>query len=146
MTRSPDQMQRASLRGLLALASFAVAFLVASGGCGGSLSRVEGIVTLDGQPLSNAMLMFFPMGPEGRTAAAQADESGRYRLVVSPHRLRVVISAPKVVGQAKDGDGMADVLKERVPSRYSDMASNELVVEPVAGIVTAADFALVSGK
>lgn len=114
--------------------------------CGPRGAKVEGVVTLDGQPLSGAMLMFFPIGPEGRTAAVETDQDGRYRLVLSPQPMRVVVSAQKVVRQVKDGDGMADVLEERVPARYSDTSSRELSVEPVIGAVTTADFALTSGK
>lgn len=128
------------------MASVASSVLIVATACGPRAASVEGVVTLDGQPLSDAMLMFFPTGAEGRTAAVQTDQDGRYRLVISPHPMRVVVSAQKVVRQVKDGDGMADVLEERVPARYSDASSRELSVEPVAGSVTTADFSLTSRK
>lgn len=146
MTCGFDHMRRVPRTWLVVLASVAGSVLTTGVGCGPRGARVEGVVTLDGQPLSGAMLMFFPTGAEGRTAAVQADQDGRYRLVVSPHPMRVVVSAQKVVRQVKDGDGMADVLEERVPARYSDASSRELSVEPVAGSVTTADFSLTSSK
>lgn len=115
-------------------------------GCGSRPTILTGTVTLDGQPLSGAMLKFFPLGPEGRTAAVQTDASGHYRLEISPHPLRVAISKFQVVGQVKDGDSTAAVSEEIIPLRYSDVNSSELSVAPVSGSTTSADFVLTTGK
>lgn len=120
--------------------------LVATSGCGRAPARIEGVVTLDGEPLANAMVQFFPLGPEGRTAAVQTDASGRFLATVTPHPMRVAISARKVVGQVKDGDVMADVLEELVPDRYRGPAASELSVTPAAGTVTKTEFMLSSAK
>src|SRR5262245_45159556 len=59
---------------LLALASVA--------GCGGPehppVGRVTGTITLDGQPLGDATVMFQP--PDGRPAQGTTDKSGKYSL------------------------------------------------------------------
>jgi hypothetical protein len=53
-------------------------------GCGRSdlpdLGTVSGVVTLDGQPLPNAVVNFTPTG-EGRPSTAETDEEGRYSLI-----------------------------------------------------------------
>lgn len=123
-----------------------LAFMATAVGCGRPTATIEGVVTLDGQALPDAMVQFFPSGTEGRTAAVKTDSNGRFSVTVSPHPLRVAISARQVVGQVKDGDGMADVLKELVPDRYRDASSSDLSVAPVAGGITKAEFAIVSTK
>jgi hypothetical protein len=135
-----------SRRARLIAAPLSIAMLTAILGCGPATARVEGVVTLDGQSLPNAMVQFFPAGPEGRTAAVQTDASGRFAVDVSPHPMRVAITARQVVGQVKDGDGMADVLKELVPDRYRDASTSELAVAPAVGTVTKAEFSLATAK
>jgi hypothetical protein len=53
-------------------------------GCGGSdlpeLGEVSGVVTLDGEPLPNAIVEFQPSA-EGRPSSAETDEEGRYELL-----------------------------------------------------------------
>lgn len=126
--------------------SVAVAVLVAAwAGCSRP-TRIDGLVTLDGQPLPGAIVQFFPTGAEGRTAATTTDANGRYATEVSPHPMRAVIRAQKVVGQVKDGESMVDAVTELVPERYRNPGSALLTVEPQAGSVTTADFALTSAK
>jgi hypothetical protein len=54
--------------------------LLSSAGCGNrSVSKVEGVVTLDGAPLSGATVSFMPVG-EGRPASGLTDRDGNFRL------------------------------------------------------------------
>jgi hypothetical protein len=54
--------------------------LLASAGCGNqNLSKVDGVVTLDGVPLSRATVSFMPVG-EGRAASGLTDGNGYFRL------------------------------------------------------------------
>ncbi len=46
-------------------------------GCGGS-NAVEGIVTLDGNPVSDASVTFFPKDGKGQTGTGRTDSSGRF--------------------------------------------------------------------
>lgn len=142
----PMQDTRPPCRSCFISGGLSLAFLAMVLGCGRPTATIEGVVTLDGQPLPEAMVQFFPSGPEGRTAAVKTDSNGRFSVAVSPHPLRVAISARQVVGQVKDGDGTADVLKELVPDRYRDALTSDLSVAPVVGGITKAEFALVSPK
>ena len=51
-------------------------------GCGGGIKTnyVEGIVTLDGEPLSGASVTFIPVAEDGLTAGGFSDDWGVYRL------------------------------------------------------------------
>jgi hypothetical protein len=54
--------------------------LLASAGCGNrNLSKVEGVVTLDGEPLQGALVSFVPVG-QGRAASGLTDSNGYFRL------------------------------------------------------------------
>jgi hypothetical protein len=71
---------------LLGLGVFAVVFLLAAG-CGGKHPNlppqypVSGTITLDGQPLAAAGIMFLPRGEtRGTGAFAMTDEAGKYSL------------------------------------------------------------------
>ena len=60
-------------------------------GCGPSVLRtefVEGIVTLDGEPLADATVTFIPLEHDGdsRAASGFTDETGRYRLTTDGGR------------------------------------------------------------
>jgi len=129
-----------------------VGFALAMGMCWAAVlgcsrpTRVAGVVTLDGEPLPAAVVQFFPISPQGQTAATQTDDKGRYWVNVSPNPMRVVIRAQKVVGQVEDGGSAVDAVEELVPVKYRDPGSVLLKVEPRAGEVTAADFALTSDK
>jgi hypothetical protein len=62
------------------LVLFLSSVFLTSAGCGGpGLSKVEGVVTLDGAPLSGATVSFMPVG-EGRAAAGLTDGDGYFRL------------------------------------------------------------------
>lgn len=124
----------------------AVVVCVVVVGCGKAKTIVSGTVTLDGKPLAEALLQFVPLGPEGRTGAVRTDSQGRYQVELSPHPVRVAVSARTVVGQERDGkDGpMIDVFKELVPARFSDLSTSELTLEPVEGRNAGCDFALTS--
>lgn len=115
-------------------------------GCGKAKTIVSGTVTLDGKPLAEALLQFVPLGPEGRTGAVRTDSQGRYQVELSPHPVRVAVSARTVVGQERDGkDGpMIDVFKELVPARFSDLHTSELTLAPLEGRNPGCDFSLTS--
>jgi hypothetical protein len=129
--------------GLLVAASLVCVLGV---GCGKAKTTISGTVTLDGKPLAEALLQFLPLGPEGRTGAVRTDLQGRYQVELSPHPVRVAVSARTVVGQERDGkDGpMIDVFKELVPARFSDVHTSELTITPLEGRNAGVDLALTS--
>ncbi len=92
-------------------------------GCGGGtqdLGTVSGTVTLDGEPLAGAEVVFQPEA--GRPSYGETDSQGRYRLMfafqqpgaqIGSHR--VMISTFDVI---VDEDDQATEIPERLPPRY----------------------------
>ena len=77
-------------------------------GCGNNVARVNGVVTVDGEPLRSvdgvrATIFFQPASGQGPTGAAVVDEQGEYQLYcgsqkgVPPGPYLVTISASQVV-------------------------------------------------
>lgn len=127
----------------------AAALLVGVSGCGQKKPVVFGLVTLDGQPLDNGNITFSPVAGDGQTSGALIGPDGRYRTDASPTKLKVVISASKVIGKRKMYDTpdspTVDILQEILPPRYSDMKMTELTVTIVPG-ENEKNFELTSGK
>lgn len=118
---------RRSRAGLTPLVAIALAMLI---GCSRSkqppLGTVEGFVTLDGNPLTAAAVLFTPEGP-GRTSIGITDADGRYSLTylrdikgadVGRHKVRITT--------ATDDNGG----KERLPKRYHAKSQLTAAVEP----------------
>lgn len=118
-------------------------------GCRGPTTVITGLVTLDGQPVPQAVLEFFPVSGEGRVSFTKADETGRYRVTVSPTKLSVVVTATKVNGQQKnpyDPDGpLIDRIINYLPSRYGYQEKTTLTVDPVENETRIIDLLLASG-
>src|SRR5882762_6428356 len=100
---------------------FALALLAANG-CGTRKPVVSGVVTLDGHPLDNGIIEFFPVRGDGQTSAAFISREGRYRTEASPTEMRVVIHSNKVVGKRKLYEDVPDsptqeILTEQLPPR-----------------------------
>lgn len=104
-------------------ATFGVVFWMA--GCGGSevgidvpenLVPVTGVVTLDGQPLEGATVIYHP--PDGtdppRTARGVTDADGRYELLYAPEVKGAVPGTHRVQISKTGADEM-----EVVPEKYS---------------------------
>jgi hypothetical protein len=117
-------------------------FLVAAG-CGGSgagpgLVKVDGTVTLDGQPVANATISFLPdgSGEGGYTSPAygQTDEDGYYKLMYSisksganPGKYKVEVST----FQEAEPDADVPARPETIPVNYNQQT--ELSVEVMDG-------------
>ncbi len=97
-------------------------------GCGGrdySLVDVSGTVTMDGNPLADASVIFTPVGDGvGPASASTTDASGQYVLKTIdldltgavPCLQRVTITTARANGD----DERATVSKEHVPPQYRD--------------------------
>jgi len=144
----PSDMRRTIV--IQRLARFGVIVLVAAGcsqsGDRPSIGAVTGTVTLDGQPLAGAWVIFYPDG--GRCSGGITDELGKYELLylddvkgakVGHHK--VVIST--LMQPVDSPDGVAK--GERVPRNYNSLTSTtlEASVEPRSNIF---DFPLESKK
>jgi len=118
-----------------------VAAVFLSAGCGGPKfsfnEMVEGVVTLDGQPLSNVTVRFLPEAKgEARppVSASPTDEKGRFQLkcqrngkidqpgaVLGKHIVQVIENRPrKRKGEAPDEEAPPP----RVPAIYATLESS----------------------
>ena len=81
------------------------ALILTAAGCGakGSLSKVRGVVTLDGVPLAGATVSFVPVEGKGRVASGQSNSSGQFELTTfrtddgaysGDYRVIVVVEEP----------------------------------------------------
>jgi len=129
----------------------AVVFLACSLGCGGSsnIGEVTGVLTLEGEPLANARVTFYPA--VGRASQGISDSSGRYELkylrkqkgaVVGEHRVTVSTEVPDVVdyrgetaGQSGDEANETIIKGERegLKKKYYDRDTTELRATVVPG-------------
>jgi hypothetical protein len=107
-------------------------------GCGASKGTVSGVVKLDGQPLDNGTILFFPAAGDGQTSHAFIEKDGHYRAEVSPTKMKVVISSSRVIGKRKKYEDVPDspYVEERtevLPARYSQREKTELTIDVVPG-------------
>lgn len=125
--------------------------IAALAGCGGGdgLPRqaISGAVTLDGQPLSQGTISFYPDDPamaDPTTGGAPISE-GTYRITsdkgLVPGKYKVSISSPsgEMTNNAAPGSG-ANLPKERIPSQYN--ANSNLTAEVQSGGSNTFDYEL----
>jgi len=125
-------------------------------GCGGpSLGRVSGKVTLDGKPLADATVGFYPLGANADiTSSGKTDGNGDYSLktvmtnqtgaVVGKHRVSISVE-PDLTGTTDlPADKLGKVARPpKIPPRYQGTQS-ELTCEVPSGGKTDANFELKS--
>lgn len=107
------------------------------------LGRVTGTVTLDGQPLDEAMITFQPVagdepGSKISASVGRTDKSGHYELDYVKDVKGAAVGAHRVMIQAPLPTG-----KERLPARYNLRTQLTANVEKGGNTV---DFPLTSGK
>lgn len=99
------------------------------------MGRVEGIVTLDGEPLSDALVYSVPT--RGLGAKAITDSSGKFSLRETGARKDGVSVGVHKIGVSKvDEAGIVtgdDTPKQLLPSRYADHLTSGLSVDVVSG-------------
>jgi hypothetical protein len=133
-------------------------FLILAAGCGGTKNApVSGKVTLNGQPLANAMVTFQPIAKEGSVEAGPGssgttDAEGRFSLkmatgasgaVVGKHRVMIsqIVNKTDPSDDARPKRGGPPQM-EKLPARYNS-ESQETFDVPSGG-TDKADFALKS--
>ncbi|MEL7499375.1 MAG: carboxypeptidase-like regulatory domain-containing protein [Planctomycetota bacterium] len=88
-TRLPgDCKSKASWLVLMALIA------MVSAGCSSDVGSVSGKVTINGEPIDNATVMFYP--DQGRASVGHTDSAGRYTLNYTQGRKGAVIGSHKV--------------------------------------------------
>ncbi len=124
----------------------AALLLVALIGCGGrsDLGRVTGTVTLDGKPLSDAMVVFTPM-TGGRPGAGLTDAQGKYEIIHDRSDKGAVFGEHVVEistgDELSNEDDTVTTIPERVPAKYNSASELRATVEAGANVF---DFALTS--
>lgn len=105
-------------------------------GCAQSTTHgtIQGTVTLDGTPLNEGVVRFVPVDGATQTASANV-VAGEFNALVPVGKMRVELSAPKVIGRQKmyntADSPEVDVVSELLPARYN--VRSELTLEVVAG-------------
>lgn len=133
---------------LFGLTALALPFTTGCGGPDPNLGQVQGVVTLDGQPLADATVIL--VQGQGRPAAGVTDAEGRYQVSLTGSRQGTAPGVNKVQiiterGPSETADGKPiPPSPERLPSRYH--AETELAVEVKAGELTEANFELTSAS
>lgn len=118
-------------RALVAKACVIVGVAVAVAGCGDNLklAKVTGTVTLDGQPLANARVLFQPK--QGRPSLGITDPSGRFELQYTQEK-KGAVPGEHVVSITTSSAENADEgnrVKEIVPSRYNSRTTLTVMVD-----------------
>ena len=132
-------------------------------GCGGGsdfdIVPVSGKVTLDGQPLADAVVTFMPQATgsdrdAGPTSWARTDAQGMYELVTATedetsgavagtHQV-MITTAEEPQGDDERDDVYGSSTPERVPSRYN--SATQLTIDVPAEGTDAANWELTSGR
>ena len=111
-----------SRRWLVCVAAGAALFVtVGCGPDGPDIGYVEGTVTLGGQPLEDALVMFTP-AEGGRPAAGRTNAEGYYELIYTQGRMGALPGEHTVtISTYQEGDPDEGIAKvpERVPARYN---------------------------
>ncbi|MGD9635527.1 MAG: hypothetical protein AB7U97_19760 [Pirellulales bacterium] len=107
-------------------------------GCGrGNFGTVDGIVTLDGQPLDGGAISFYP-AVSGPVYYADVQPGGSYHLKTSSHDSVIPGSYIATVshrrGRPSPGMSLREIeALEMVPIRYCNKESSDLKFDVVAG-------------
>src|SRR5262245_7414107 len=94
-------------------------------GCGsrGDLASVRGKITLDGEPLSNAFVVFAPI-KKGTTSYGRTDAAGSYEMMFTDYQKGAWIGENSVRISTGDlGSGGGPGPKERVPVVYNEAST-----------------------
>jgi hypothetical protein len=102
--------------------------------------KVEGLVTLDGEKVSEVMVMFLPVKRgEGKPAFGVTDEEGNFELGTSnpgdgadPGEYKVVITE-RATG-SKQENANKDAPRKRIPKSYTDPNTSSLTFPVKPGI------------
>ncbi|QDT53299.1 hypothetical protein Pan44_13150 [Caulifigura coniformis] len=92
------------------------------------LSEVTGRVTLDGRPLTDAMIIFSPTGT-GTTSYGRTDSDGRYRMLFRDNEYGAWLGENLVRISTFDlGSGDVAGKKELVPAVYNTRSTTKVTV------------------
>ena len=133
-------MFRTAITRPLRYAGLAFSLLLAGCGGGGSkgpvLAQVHGTVSLDGQPLPHARVVFQPSGENASPSIGETDDKGAFELAFTrrskgalpgQHTVRITTA-----GVVSDPSGKETIVLEKVPPRYNEKTELTYEVKPDA--------------
>lgn len=118
-------------------------------GSNGDVGRVEGVVTLDGVPVKEAYVRFYPA--TARASSGKTDDEGHYELrytrsidgaFIGEHKVTI---STEVEEDNYNPDDIVEGRSESIPKKYIDRKTTELTATVESGKNTI-DFELTSGK
>lgn len=104
----------------------------------GNIGWVEGVVTLDGDPVEGATVRFYPV-VDGRGSSGKTDANGHYELrytrsadgaIVGEHRVTV---STRVIADNYDPENKVEGRAETMPKKYLDRKKTELTATVESG-------------
>jgi hypothetical protein len=109
---------------ICAIVAPAASLSLALAGCGTREGLVEasGKVTLDGQPLADALVEFIPQGATGVVSMGRTDRDGNYYMMASRTAKGASVGVNKVritTYEILDLQGKQQMVPERVPTKYN---------------------------
>ena len=119
------------LNRLLLVAGFGLLALTGCDGADSDVAPVEGTLTIDGNPVANARVIFYPS--EGRASGGLTNAKGFYTLsyvarqkgaLIGKHRVTVTTAVQE--GEEYNGEPV-EVRKEMLPKEYQSSTKTELV-------------------
>jgi hypothetical protein len=126
------------------LASLLVAFVASGCNSGPQLAEVEGTVKVNGQPVDNIQVEFWPTS-SGPKSIGVTDAQGRYTLTTDTNRKGAVVGSHKVVlkdvgimgdkflGRAGEDVDMTKGKKSRIPTNFNDVSKTPIEKTVKAG-------------
>lgn len=101
---------------------------------------VEGTVTMNGKPIPNIGVVFFPTG-SGPMASGNTDQEGRFELTTVKPKDGAVVGKHRVAfGAAEESE--SEYARKTLPSRYESPETSQITTEVVAGQVNKVVFEL----
>jgi hypothetical protein len=112
-------------------AVIALSLLAGCGPSGPPLTEVEGTLTLDGQPVKNAELIFLPQNVKPRTPSyGRTDQNGHFTLKFTATKSGAIPATHQVTidpSSASDVEGKDGGPRQKIPKKY--LQEGAIVVE-----------------
>ena len=121
----------------LLFASLVLLIACALAGCdqGPELGSVTGTVTLDGQPVPHAFVVFTPQGP-GRPSQTKTDAEGRFSLKFNADREGALIGNHRVTVSTADITDDGRNIKEIIPAEYNREGAIDVAVKAGENVIS----------
>lgn len=121
------------MRNLLLFGLLTIAMLPLLAGCGAgdNMAYVEGIVTIDGEPVEGVEITFEPQAEGGSPSIGITGSSGHYEAMFTAERKGAQIGkhTVRIAATQYDEEGNETVLAE-IPPEYAEESTVEFEVKP----------------